>query len=674
MFIGMQRHKKWMLWFILAFVGIPLTFFGMAGFDGGGGGGNDLQSALGPPVAMVGTMPITADQFLSEYNAETRLPNQASQSNSAQEMVNNGTVDRVLDRLINTALITVEAQKYNVIPNRDYLQKKFRDYRQFKNENGGFEAGYYNDWVESNTKRGISWEAVYKDVAQGVNQKVYLDLITGSARVLESDIRQQFELQHTTMRVKYAAIEPKVDLSEEEIQAHYDEYKEEYLSDEGRIAEFVSFSLKPREPALVQELIEKANAGDDFAELAMAYSVAADAQEGGDLGWIEESEETPVDLLEIVALEPGQVSDSIEKDSGFHIYKVEEDRIREEDGVREVRARKIVIRPTLSDEEKDAIGIKAMGLYVKLMETESPDFRVIIEAEGHEVHTSGPVSPLSSIIDGIEARDVFEFRSQVGELAEVGDITSWFEAQRNIYIVRLADIQEPKQQTFEEARADVERDAIALYKNSPDYVGAMRDYLTRIDDDMTNLAEASETFPELELDIKETSTFGPTDFLFSEGIFWNTQQAFEILGRAQPGEMAGPIFDFQRMPYFLELTELIGPSVDDWKEKWEEEKDSLHDRQLAMIQNQHQTDYLQYLSEKAESEALIQKDYQVVFDLLGLGEVDTFDPHAGHSHGPLGEGEIDPEADDVPEAIQLDVPEVDTSNEEHDHSDPNHVH
>ncbi len=664
MFVQMQRHKKWVLWFILVFVGVPLTFFGVAGF--GGGGDANLGGALNAPAAMVGTMPITAEQFLREYTAETRQQGQNGQPISAQEMVNNGTVDRVLDRLINTALVTVEAQKYNVIPNRDYLQTALRDYGMFKNENGGFEAGYYNDWVESNTKRGISWDAVYKDVARGVNQKVFLDLMTAPARVLESDIREQFEIQHTKMRVKYAAIEPKVELTDEELRAHYEESKDRYMSDELRTAEFVAFSLRPQQPALVQELVEKARAGEDFAELARAYSAAADAQSGGDMGWIEETEDTPVDLLEIVSLEPGEVSDPVERGTGFHIYKVEEDRVREEDGVREVRARQIVIRPTLSDEEKDTIGMKAMGLYVKLTESESPDFRAIVEAEGYEVRSAEGVSLSAMNIEGIEAQDVFAFRQEVNELDAVGDISNWFEAQRNIYIVRLADIQEPAQLSFEEARDDVERDAIALYKNGPEYVGAMRDYLTRIDDEMTSLEQARAAFPELNLDIKESSSFGPNDFLFSDGIFWNAQQAFQSLVRAQPGEMAGPIFDFQRIPYFLELTELVGPSVDDWKDKWDEERQTLHDNQLSMVRGQFQADYLKYLSEKAASEALIQKDYQVVFDLLGLGEVDTFDPHEGHNHGPLGEGEVDPEADDAQvdmDAIQLDVSTEDDDTE-----------
>jgi len=77
-----------------------------------------------------------------------------------------------------------------------------------------------------------------------------------------------------------------------------------------------------------RELLEKIKAGEDFAELAKNYSKdPGSAENGGDLGFfgrvmmVEPFEEAAF------ALEPGQVSEPIKTDFGYHIIKVEEKKI-----------------------------------------------------------------------------------------------------------------------------------------------------------------------------------------------------------------------------------------------------------------------------------------------------------------------------------------------------------
>ncbi|MBN2104376.1 peptidylprolyl isomerase [bacterium] len=76
----------------------------------------------------------------------------------------------------------------------------------------------------------------------------------------------------------------------------------------------------------LQELKERARAGEDFAELAGKYSDDETTREdGGDLGWL------PVDMLQIeqfknlaFALKEGEISEPFKTPFGYHLVKMEE--------------------------------------------------------------------------------------------------------------------------------------------------------------------------------------------------------------------------------------------------------------------------------------------------------------------------------------------------------------
>lgn len=92
--------------------------------------------------------------------------------------------------------------------------------------------------------------------------------------------------------------------------------------------------------SLLEGLLERARAGEDFAELATEFSQdPGSAPAGGDLGWFrrgdmaDEFEEAAFTLLE------GGISDVVETVFGFHIILVERLRVAER------KARHILIRP-----------------------------------------------------------------------------------------------------------------------------------------------------------------------------------------------------------------------------------------------------------------------------------------------------------------------------------------
>jgi peptidyl-prolyl cis-trans isomerase SurA len=94
-----------------------------------------------------------------------------------------------------------------------------------------------------------------------------------------------------------------------------------------------------------REVHQKATSGEDFSQLAVAYSNAQTALEGGSLGW-RKGPELPTFLAEVVAgLKAGDVTQPIRTPSGFHLVKLNEMRGNTQTIVNQVHARHILIKP-----------------------------------------------------------------------------------------------------------------------------------------------------------------------------------------------------------------------------------------------------------------------------------------------------------------------------------------
>ncbi|MBA3297726.1 MAG: peptidyl-prolyl cis-trans isomerase [Acidobacteria bacterium] len=74
------------------------------------------------------------------------------------------------------------------------------------------------------------------------------------------------------------------------------------------------------------DLLAQVRAGGDFGKLARENSSDGSAQQGGDLGFFPRGQMVPAFDQAAYALKPGQVSDIVETQFGYHIIKVTERR------------------------------------------------------------------------------------------------------------------------------------------------------------------------------------------------------------------------------------------------------------------------------------------------------------------------------------------------------------
>ena len=124
----------------------------------------------------------------------------------------------------------------------------------------------------------------------------------------------------------------RVKVSEKSIIKYYKENQKEFWQ-EGKVkARHILFiaergsSEKIRREKLQQakKILLKLRKGNDFAKLAMKYSEDISASNGGDVGFVGRGKMVPEFEEAVFNLKPGQVSDIVKTEYGYHIIKVEE--------------------------------------------------------------------------------------------------------------------------------------------------------------------------------------------------------------------------------------------------------------------------------------------------------------------------------------------------------------
>lgn len=142
--------------------------------------------------------------------------------------------------------------------------------------------------------------------------------------------RQKVRQELGKMRLITREIKSKIVIEEEELRKRYQENLEKYSEPLEIKIQQVFFPIPENAPkdkvaAVKREaltILERAREGDDFTQLAKAYSRGPGANDGGVLGYFKRK-----DLVREVGeagfkLKPGEISDLVRSPAGFHILKV----------------------------------------------------------------------------------------------------------------------------------------------------------------------------------------------------------------------------------------------------------------------------------------------------------------------------------------------------------------
>ena len=110
-----------------------------------------------------------------------------------------------------------------------------------------------------------------------------------------------------------------IDITEDEMKEYFEENKESFNEEE----QVKASHILVEDEKTAKEVIEKLNAGEDFAELAKEYSTdEGSAEEGGDLGYFEYGDMVEEFSEAAFKLKEGEISEPVKSDYGYHIIKV----------------------------------------------------------------------------------------------------------------------------------------------------------------------------------------------------------------------------------------------------------------------------------------------------------------------------------------------------------------
>ncbi|MCX5772441.1 MAG: SurA N-terminal domain-containing protein [Candidatus Hydrogenedentes bacterium] len=428
----MRKHSKIIMWGIVIII-VP-SFIAWGGYRRGRGRGRGDEQVNRSVVATVGGVPITREQYVNRLGDEVRRRTQYNQKAALEDLVADGTAEKILDGMIDAALINIEVNKMRPPLSRQYLVDRLKDDPSFKDESGKFSATLWNDWVTADRRQ--DWNAIYASVADQVSREILIKEVTAPARVLDQEVKDAFETSRTTYKVKFITVDPKITPTDEQIKAQYDEDPTKYQTPEKRYVEYVGFSLVPPRPAVLDEIVSKARGGGDFAALAGQYSDMPKAKEnGGEVGWFT-AEKTKAEFMKVTLdMKPGDVSDPVENNGAYYIFKVDQEKPDEKTGEPSKLIRTIMIRPQLSEEERKAVDDKANEFAAKAKE--SGDFTGTASQLGLTVQTAKELSTETTEIEGIPKEDAMTFISGIGTVP-AGEMSEPIESVRHLYVAHRA--------------------------------------------------------------------------------------------------------------------------------------------------------------------------------------------------------------------------------------------
>ncbi len=362
----MRRHKGWLKWSLLL-VCIAFIIFYIPDF---------LQSnpdaMPDDMVARVGGRKITVQEFRRAYLASLQQYRSIYGGNVSEQMLKQlGLDQQILQQMVDEQAALAEAARRGLDVTDAEVAHHILTMPAFQ-ENGRFvgHARYVGmlrmqrppmspEEFEESLRRSLlidklrtaltDWVTVTdKEVEEEFrrrNEKVKLQLVSfpidsfrAEASVTDADLASWFESRKEQYRigerrkVRYLlvdleALRAKSQPTPREIESAYNESIELYTTPEQVRASHILLKTEGKDEAEVraaaEKVLQEVKAGGDFAELAKKHSEdEQSAKQGGDLDYFSRGRMVPEFEQAAFSLEPGQVSDLVKTQFGFHIIKV----------------------------------------------------------------------------------------------------------------------------------------------------------------------------------------------------------------------------------------------------------------------------------------------------------------------------------------------------------------
>jgi peptidyl-prolyl cis-trans isomerase D len=486
----MRRHMSWLKW-SLGLVCLAFIIFYIPDFLRGSG----ADAASGDTIAKVEGQDITTGEFRRTYQAQLQAYRSAYGSNMSEQLLKQlGIEQQILQQMVDERAALAEADRLKIEVSDEEVRGTILSMPAFQ-ENGVFIGDQrYQQLLrlqrppmtasefEDNVRRQLTvqklrasltdWMAVTdKELEQEYrrrNDKVKLAVVSFTADSVRSqvtasdaDISTYFDAHKADFKIpekrkiRYALIDidamrAKINVPANEVERAYNNNIEQYSTPEQVRASHILLKTEGKDDAAVkakaEEILKQAKSGADFAELAKKNSEdEGSAKNGGDLDYFGRGKMVPEFDQAVFAMQPGQISDLVKTQYGYHIIKLVDKKTATTRPLQEVRQQLV---DQLGYEKAQA---QASDLAESLSKqiSKPADLDRVAKAQGLAVQESGffardePILGLGSSPEA--ANKAFDMKQ--GEVAgplraSRGFVFETMVAKQDPYIPKLEEVKE----------------------------------------------------------------------------------------------------------------------------------------------------------------------------------------------------------------------------------------
>ncbi len=329
----------------------------------------------GPATGEVSTDTVAkvGDESVTVRDIRQQLE-QIERGNQVPKQLEGFYAQQILQQLVFQREIEYEAKRLGITVSDQERADRIRLYLPTAFSGGAFVGmDQYTALVQQRFQLSVA--AFEELIRQGLLEEKFRKLVTDGISVGPSELQDGYRYKNEKVKLDFALIKPedleaKITPSEAEIKAEYEKNKAKYQVPERRSVRYalvdvnqirqnlqipegalkkqyqdniqqyevpnqvhvqhILFKTVGQTDALVEEtkkkpedVLKQARKGAKFDELAKKYSEDPGSKDkGGDLGWIRQGQTVPEFERMAFSLAPGQISDLVRTQYGFHIIKV----------------------------------------------------------------------------------------------------------------------------------------------------------------------------------------------------------------------------------------------------------------------------------------------------------------------------------------------------------------
>jgi peptidyl-prolyl cis-trans isomerase D len=367
----MRRHRNWLKW-SLGLVCLAFVIFYIPDFIGGGMSGNGMAPATGT-VATVEGREIREDEFRRTYQQQLQAYRSAYGGNMTEQLLKQLGVDRqILQQMIDARAALAEAERLGIRATDQEVARQISSMPAFQ-ENGAFVGEVRYRQFLASQRPPMTPAAFEETVREALTVDKLRTALTGWLSVGDAELEREYRRRNETVKVALATINAdtfrsSINVSDADVAKHFEANPETYRIPEKRKVRYLLVDVdRIREKTVVpqadierayndniqqystpeqirashillktegrdevavkgiaEDILKKAKApGADFEALARMHSEdETTAKTGGDLDYFGRGRMVPEFDAVAFTMEPGQISDLVKTQFGFHIIKL----------------------------------------------------------------------------------------------------------------------------------------------------------------------------------------------------------------------------------------------------------------------------------------------------------------------------------------------------------------